>query len=184
MCLLSRSTFLSITDPLFCLSKCFILHVFVYQCFCNLLSNNLNLQQLRFDCPAALSPQQLFFVRAAVRISANMRSYEFRFGTMILNNDSTVMFGLHDRQQFRKALGLSILSGTELDYQSDLETHFCVPTEVVAQTQRLLGEGRFGCVYSCELEGREVCVKEPKVTNYNVVQVQFVSIARCSIVCA
>jgi hypothetical protein len=146
--------------------------VFVCQCFCNLLGKNLSLQQLQFDCLAALSPQQLFLVRAAVRISANMRSYAFRFDTTILNNDSAMMFGLRDRQQFRKALGLSLLSDTELDHQSDLETHFCVSTEVVTQSQKLLGEGQFGCVYSCQLKGREVCVKEPKVTNYNVVQVQ------------
>jgi hypothetical protein len=131
----------------------------------------LSLQQLRFDCPAALSPQQLFSVRAAVRISADLRSYEFRFDITVLNNVSAIMFGLRDRQQFRKALGLSILSDAEVDHQSVLETHFFVPTEVVAQTQKLLGEGQFGCVYSCQLEGREVCVKEPKQSDVDVVQV-------------
>ncbi len=170
-CVLIAVIFLfSIADTSF-LSKCFMLHVFVNQCFCNLLGNNLSLQQLQFDCPAALDPQQLFLIRAAVRISANMRSFEFRFDTMVLNNDSAIMFGLRDRQQFRKALGLSILSDTELDDMSDLETHFCVPTEVVQQTKKLLGEGQFGIVYSCQLEGREMCVKESKLSDVDVVQV-------------
>ncbi len=139
-----------------------------------MLNNNLSLQQLNFDCPAELGSQQLFDIRAAVRISANMRLYQFRFDTMLLNNEAAVMFGLRDRQQFRRALGLSILSDAELDDTGDVLSSFCVPAELVAQTQILLGTGAFGSVYSCQLEGRTLCVKEPKRTDLDVVQVHAV----------
>jgi hypothetical protein len=124
-----------------------------------------------FDCPAVLDPQQLFKIRVAVRISADMRSYQFRFDTMTLSNEGAVMFGLRDRQHFRKALGLSILSDADMDKTGDVQSSFYVPSELVAQTQELLGQGNFGSVYSCQMEGQKLCVKEPKQTDFDVVQV-------------
>jgi hypothetical protein len=140
-----------------------------------MLQHNMSLQELLFHSPATLSPQLLFDVRSAVRISAALTCCDVTFGTVLLGTTTGVMFGLRDRQQFRKALGLPQLSD-DGNRSNDQQTDFGVSAQLLKLNQKL-GEGQFGYVYSCNMDGQTMCVKEPKTTKENsldVVQVRLV----------
>jgi hypothetical protein len=84
-------------------------------------------------------------------------------GTMFLGTTTGVMFGLRDRQQFRKALGLPQFTDNAETPLNDQQTEFGVSTQLLKLEQKL-GEGQFGDVYSCSFKGQKMCAKEPKLT--------------------
>ncbi len=59
------------------------------QVFCEMLKHNMTLQELSFHSPATLSPQLLFDVRSAVRISATLQLYGFTFGLLVIVTSSS-----------------------------------------------------------------------------------------------
>jgi hypothetical protein len=123
---------------------------------CALLESNVTLRELNLVLPRLLT-NRMHLLLHSLRINGGLLTFSLRFGDVVFDHRTAALPRL-DRRVFRECLELS--NSTHVDEPQETSKYVVAPSHLSSRADwSVIGQGHFGVVHSCQLNGRKTCVK-------------------------